>query len=92
MNKFLSPKTDGAVLPILHLNGYKISGPTIFGRMNDSEIKSYFKGLGYKVYFVDAQKTKDVYVKGIEVFDKAIQKIKSIQKKARKGQSILKPE
>ena len=92
MNKFLSPKTDGAVLPILHLNGYKISGPTIFGRMNDSEVKSYFKGLGYKVYFVDAQKTKDVYVKGIEIFDKAIQKIKNIQEKARKGQTVLKPE
>lgn len=92
MNKFLSPKSDGAVLPILHLNGYKISGPTIFGRMNDSEIKSYFKGLGYKVYFIDDNKTKNLYVKGIEVFDKAVQKIKKIQEKARKGQSILKPE
>lgn len=92
MNKFLSPKTDGAVLPILHLNGYKISGPTIFGRMNNSDIKSYFKGLGYKVYFVDAHKSKDVYTKGIEVFDKAIERIKKIQKKARKGQDVLKPE
>ncbi len=92
LNKFLSPKTDGAVLPILHLNGYKISGPTIFGRMNNSEIKKYFNGLGYKVYFIEQHKHKDVYVKAMEVFDKSIQRIKKIQEKARKGQEVLKPE
>ena len=91
-NKFVSPKTDGAVLPILHLNGYKISGPTIFGRMNDAEIKKYFNGLGYKTYFIRQHKSKDIFVKGIEVFDEAIRRIKKIQEKARKGQEILKPE
>lgn len=52
INKIINPKTDGIVLPILHLNGYKIANPTIFGRMSDKEIKSFFKGLGYKPYIV----------------------------------------
>ncbi len=91
-NKFISPKTDGVVLPVLHLNGYKISGPTIFGRMNNSEIKKYFDGLGYKVYFIEQHKTKDIYVRGLEIFDKAVQRIKKIQEKVRAGQEILNPE
>ena len=48
LNKFIDPKTNGAVLPILHLNGYKISGPSIFGRMSDKELKSLFYGYGYE--------------------------------------------
>ena len=91
-NKFISPKTDGAVLPVLHLNGYKISGPTIFGRMHDSEIKKYFEALGYKVYFIDYQRKKDIEIRGIEIFDKAVLRIKKIQEKARSGQKVLKPE
>jgi xylulose-5-phosphate/fructose-6-phosphate phosphoketolase len=91
-NKFLSPKTDGAVLPILHLNGYKISGPTIFGRMKDIEIKKYFKSLGYKPYFIDSDKKKGFQVQGMEVFDKAIARIEKLQQKARRGESVLKPE
>lgn len=91
-NKFLSPKTDGAVLPILHLNGYKISGPTIFGRMTDIEIKKYFKSLGYKPYFIDSQKKKNIQVQGMEVFDKSISKIEKIQQKARRGEKVMKPE
>jgi len=92
INKFISPKTDGAVLPILHLNGYKISGPTIFGRMKDSDVKKYFEALGYKVYFIDAGKKKNLQIRGIEIFDKAIARIKKIQAKARAGQRVLKPE
>ncbi len=91
-NKFISPKTDGVVLPILHLNGYKISGPTIFGRMHNSDIKKYFEALGYKVYFIEKSKKKDLQIQGIEVFDKAIARIKKIQEKARAGQKVLKPE
>src|SRR5690606_5228302 len=60
-NKFLVPNKDGVVLPILHLNGYRISGPTIFGTMSDNEITKYFEGLGYKAYFVDQYKSKDIY-------------------------------
>jgi xylulose-5-phosphate/fructose-6-phosphate phosphoketolase len=76
----------------LHVNGYKISGPTIFGRMNDSEIKSYFKGLGYKVYFIDYFKKKNLQIQGMEIFDKAVERIKKIQEKARRGEDVLKPE
>jgi xylulose-5-phosphate/fructose-6-phosphate phosphoketolase len=53
LNKFIHPKTNGIVLPILHLNGYKISGPTIFGRMSNQELQSLFEGYGYEVYFVE---------------------------------------
>lgn len=53
LNKLLNPQTDGAVLPILHLNGYKISGPTLFGRMSDKELIDYFSGLRYQPLIVD---------------------------------------
>src|SRR5438874_10100921 len=52
-NKFLNPAHDGAVLPILHLNGYKLSGPSIFARMSDDELRNYFTGCGYHVRFVE---------------------------------------
>ncbi len=52
LNKFVDPKTNGVVLPILHLNGYKISGPTIFGRMSEEELQKLFEGYGYEVFFV----------------------------------------
>lgn len=53
LNKLLNPQTDGTVLPILHLNGYKISGPTLFGRMSDKELIDYFSGLRYEPLIVD---------------------------------------
>lgn len=53
LNKFINPKTNGTVLPILHLNGYKISGPTIFGRMSNEELEHLFTGYGYEVFFVE---------------------------------------
>ena len=55
INKFINPKKDGIVLPILHRNGYKIANPTVFGRMSNNDLQSYFKGLGYKVYFVEGK-------------------------------------
>ncbi len=91
-NKILSSKNDGAVLPVLHLNGYKISGPTFFGRMKDSEIKKYFEGLGFRVFFIDSEKKKNFYVRGIEIFDKALLQIKRVQKRAREEKSQLKPK
>jgi xylulose-5-phosphate/fructose-6-phosphate phosphoketolase len=54
LNKFINPETNGTVLPVLHRNGYKISGPTIFGRMSDSELESLFSGYGYHPYFVES--------------------------------------
>jgi xylulose-5-phosphate/fructose-6-phosphate phosphoketolase len=53
LNKFINPQTNGTVLPVLHRNGYKISGPTIFGRMSDEELNSLFSGYGYHPYFVE---------------------------------------
>lgn len=76
LNKFLNPKHDGAVLPILHLNGYKISGPTIMGRMSKSELKALFTGYGYKPYFVGG---KDPYEKMMPALESALADIKKIQ-------------
>lgn len=78
-NKFLNPKKDGVVLPILHLNGYKISNPTIFARMPKEEIISFFKGCGYKPYFVDYEECENIHVKMAEVLDEVIEEIKEIK-------------
>lgn len=83
INKFISPKTDGAVLPILHLNGYKISGPTILGRMSDEDLKKHFESLGYEPMFIEADTTKDFHTQGIDIFDRAYKKIEDIQVKIR---------
>ena len=78
-NKFINPKTDGIVLPILHLNGYKIANPTIFGRMADKELETFFTGCGYKPYFVEGNipmemhKIKKILKKGIVSKDQFIQ-------------------
>lgn len=85
LNKFIDPATNGAVLPILHLNGYKISGPTIFGRMTNRELKSLFIGYGYQPYIVEGN---NIYEKMIDVLEICHQSIKSIQEKARSGNSF----
>src|SRR5690606_36927242 len=69
LNKFIDPKTSGTVLPILHLNGYKISGPTIFGRMSHFELKSLFEGYGYEPFFVEEIPGEDVFKKMQEVLE-----------------------
>jgi xylulose-5-phosphate/fructose-6-phosphate phosphoketolase len=81
-NKFLDPKTCGAVLPILHLNGYKISGPTIFGRMSNKELQNLFYGYGYTPIIVEG---KDLYRPMKRAMDRAYKEIRSIQKRARSG-------
>ncbi len=86
LNKFIDPATNGAVLPILHLNGYKISGPTIFGRMNNSDLKSLFKGYGYEPIIVEGKNDK-VYEKMIKALDESYAKIKAIQKEARENKT-----
>ncbi len=80
-NKFLDPVINGAVLPILHLNGYKISGPTIFGRMSDRELKALFTGYGYEPLII--QFNGKIYEKAAAVFETAYQKIRLIQQNAR---------
>ena len=87
-NKFISPEKDGAVLPILHLNGYKISNPTIFSRMSDNEIMSFFRGCGYDPLIVSGSSTKIMHEKMAEALDWAIEKIKNIQSKARNGKKV----
>jgi len=86
-NKFINPKTDGTVLPILHLNGYKIANPTIFGRMTDKEITSYFNGCGYKPYFVCGDDPMYMHEKMAKTLDKIIVDIKQIKK----GNSVKRP-
>lgn len=85
LNKLIDPATNGAVLPILHLNGYKISGPTFLGRMNDEELRSLFYGYGYEPHFVDAYTEEDVHGKMMQVMDTAVEAIRFTQHCAREG-------
>ncbi len=84
LNKFIDPAKNGAVLPILHLNGYKISGPTIFGRMKNADLKSLFKGYGYEPIIVEGHNDK-VYEKMVKALDMAYASIRAIQKEAREN-------
>ncbi len=87
-NKFLNPKTDGAVLPILHLNGYKISNPTILSRITTDELLSLFWGYGWNPYIVEAQATIDMHKKMASTLDKVIKDIKKIQYDARYNNKV----
>ncbi len=69
-NKFLNPVRDGAVLPILHLNGYKIAGPTVLARLPEDELESLFRGYGYEPYFVEGDNPADVHQKLAAAFDR----------------------
>lgn len=89
INKLIDPASNGAVLPILHVNEYKISGPTIFGRMSDAELKSLFTGYGYEPFFVkESHNINEVMMKTLE---KCLLKINEIQKLARKNKNFIKP-
>ena len=81
INKIINPKTDGTVLPILHLNGYKISNPTIFSRITDMELDDYFRGSGYLPYYVEGDDPKYMHKKMAEVLDEVIEKIQDIKYK-----------
>lgn len=87
-NKFLDPVHCGAVLPILHLNGYKISGPTVFGRMSDKELTALFTGYGYAPLFVEGPHK---YRQMRRVMEKAYRMIRDIQKRARAGKKVVRP-
>lgn len=87
-NKFLNPKTDGVVLPILHLNGYKISNPTIFSRIPTQELKFFFYGCGWDPILVEIDDSTDVYErheKMAEALEECILSIKKIKEKANSG-------
>lgn len=90
-NKFLNPISDGAVLPILHLNGYKIANPTIFARMSREEMDSFFKGCGWKPYYVEGEDPMTMHRLMAETMDAVIEEIKAIQKNARDNQDSTRP-
>ncbi len=83
-NKFLNPARDGAVLPILNLNGYKIANPTILARISREELESLFVGYGYKPYFVEGSDPMVMHQKMAETLERATDEIRAIQKAARK--------
>ncbi len=85
LTKLLDPATNGAVLPILHLNGYKISGPTFMGRMSDAELTALFTGYGYEPHIVDASVEGDVHNRMMGVLDNAVESIRFTQHCAREG-------
>lgn len=87
-NKFLNPKVDGAVLPILHLNGYKISNPTILSRISEDELLSLFWGYGWNPYLVEAPTTIELHKKMASTLDKIIKDIKKIQYNARYNNKV----
>ena len=82
-NKFLNPIRDGAVLPILHLNGYKINNPTILSRISHDELESLFKGYGWTPYFVEGDDPDEMHQKMAATMDDCIEKIRGIQNEAR---------
>lgn len=93
-NKFLNPKESGAVLPILHVNGYKITGPTLFSTMSDEELNDLFNGYGYEPIFVDITnpEKENPHQKMITALEYCYQQIRAIQKKARSSKTpLLKP-
>ena len=84
-DKFLDPATSGAVLPIVHLNGYKLSGPTLLGRMTDDELVRLFEGYGYRVRLVAGDEPGPVHEAMWQALDRAYEEIRELQSRARAG-------
>ncbi|GAP97360.1 phosphoketolase family protein [Leptolyngbya sp. NIES-2104] len=82
-NKFINPERDGAVLPILHLNGYKIANPTVLARLSDRELEHLFMGYGYKPYFVKGDDPATMHQLMAATLDEIVQEIQGIQREAR---------
>ncbi len=92
-NKFLNPARDGAVLPILHLNGYKIANPTVLARIGKDELKQLFTGYGYKPYFVEGSDPAVMHRQMAKTLDAVIKEIRSIQTRARGGgKAVCRPK
>ena len=94
-NKFLNPATDGAVLPILHLNGYKIANPTVLARIPHAELEDLMRGYGYEPFTLEGDDPETMHQQAAAVFDTMLDRIAAIQKSARealaKGESIERP-
>jgi len=90
-NKFLNPARDGAVLPILNLNGYKIANPTILARISREELESLFVGYGYKPYFVEGSDPQVMHQRMAETLERAIDEIRALQRAARQAKEPSRP-
>ncbi|NEO17194.1 MULTISPECIES: phosphoketolase [unclassified Moorena] len=90
-NKFLNPIRDGAVLPILHLNGYKIANPTILSRISPQELESLFQGYGYTPYLVEGAQPEDMHQKMAATIEECIQQIHTIQQECRSSGIAKRP-
>jgi xylulose-5-phosphate/fructose-6-phosphate phosphoketolase len=90
-NKFINPAQDGAVLPILHLNGFKIANPTVLARISHDELKNLMIGYGYKPYFVEGDDPETMHQLMASTLDCVIAEIKAIQKKARETGDTTRP-
>lgn len=91
-NKFLNPARDGAVLPILHLNGYKIANPTVLARISEDELSALMYGYGYDPYFVEGDEPAQVHQALARTLDTMVLKIREIQRDARQPRSSEAPE
>lgn len=90
-NKFLNPKTDGAVLPILHLNGYKIANPTIFARISKEELQQFFRGCGWEPHIIEGEEPFTMHQAFAKKLDAAVEEIQRIQDDARKHGVTTRP-
>lgn len=91
-NKFLNPVHDGVVLPILHLNGYKIANPTVLARLSDEELEHLFLGYGYKPYFLSGEDPEPMHQAMAATLDNMVEEIKSIQQDARTNGFTRRPQ
>jgi xylulose-5-phosphate/fructose-6-phosphate phosphoketolase len=90
-NKFLNPAQDGAVLPILHLNGYKIANPTVLARIPGTELASLLEGYGYRVHVVSGDAPNLVHQQLAATLDEVVEEISAIQRRAREGGDTSRP-
>ncbi len=91
-NKFLNPVRDGAVLPILHLNGYKIAGPTVLARIERTELIQLLNGCGYRPYFVEGHEPEPMHQAMAETLETVVEEIRAIQKDAREHGFSKRPQ
>lgn len=92
INKFLNPKVDGAVLPILNLNGYKINNPTILARIPHEELEKLFEGYGWTPYFVEGSEPESMHAAMAATIDHCVAEIRKIRERARNGGDVNRPK
>ena len=91
-NKFLNPARDGAVIPVLHLNGYKIAGPTVLARIPREELTELLQGYGYHPYFVAGHEPEPMHQLMAATLDTVVEEIRAIQEEARKNGFSHRPQ